>query len=213
MELTWIAIAASLCMGIGAVLVFVFAVKKNYFRNLEDAKYRSFGQMWRSWSTLRGRRRRMLKSQQKTAIEETENGMTRRRMLSWFSGFGLFGSLIITAFSNLIFIKPRATYGQPNRFSIGKPENYPPGARVSLDTRRVCIVREGDKIAAISTTCTHLGCIVLGLPKLDLPARVTVLITTRMETCTGGPAFRALPWFQITLAPNGEIEYRQRHRD
>ena len=42
MELTWIAIIASLCMGIGAVLVFVFAVKKNYFRNLEEAKYHVF---------------------------------------------------------------------------------------------------------------------------------------------------------------------------
>jgi hypothetical protein len=42
MEVTWIAILASLCMGIGAVLVFVFAVKRNYFRNVEDAKYQVF---------------------------------------------------------------------------------------------------------------------------------------------------------------------------
>ncbi len=42
MELTWIAILASLCMGIGAVLVFVFAVKKNYFNDLENAKYQVF---------------------------------------------------------------------------------------------------------------------------------------------------------------------------
>jgi hypothetical protein len=42
MELTWISIAASLCMGVGAVLVFIFAVKKNYFRNVEDAKYQVF---------------------------------------------------------------------------------------------------------------------------------------------------------------------------
>ena len=42
MELTWITIIASLFMGIGAVLVFVFAVRKNYFRNLEDAKYQVF---------------------------------------------------------------------------------------------------------------------------------------------------------------------------
>jgi hypothetical protein len=42
MEVTWIAIIASLCMGIGAVLVFVFAVKRNYFRNVEDAKYHVF---------------------------------------------------------------------------------------------------------------------------------------------------------------------------
>lgn len=42
MEFTWLTIIASLCMGIGAVLVFVFAVKKNYFRDLEDAKYQVF---------------------------------------------------------------------------------------------------------------------------------------------------------------------------
>jgi cbb3-type cytochrome oxidase maturation FixS-like protein len=46
MEVTWIAILASLCMGIGAALVFVFAVKKHYFENLEDAKYHVF------WSDL-----------------------------------------------------------------------------------------------------------------------------------------------------------------
>lgn len=42
MEFTWLTIIASLCMGIGAVLVFVFAVKRNYFHNVEDAKYQVF---------------------------------------------------------------------------------------------------------------------------------------------------------------------------
>ena len=42
MEFTWITIIASLCMGIGAALVFVYAVKKDYFHNLEDAKYQVF---------------------------------------------------------------------------------------------------------------------------------------------------------------------------
>lgn len=41
-ELTWITIAASLAMGAGAVFLFVFAVKKDWFRNLEDAKYQVF---------------------------------------------------------------------------------------------------------------------------------------------------------------------------
>ncbi|QQS47797.1 MAG: hypothetical protein IPM66_03845 [Acidobacteriota bacterium] len=42
MYLTWIAIIASLLMGIGAVLIFIFAVKKDYFKNLEEAKYQVF---------------------------------------------------------------------------------------------------------------------------------------------------------------------------
>lgn len=147
----------------------------------------------------------MTKIQARPPAEESGDAVTRRKMLSWLSGFGLFGSLIITAFSNLIFIKPRATYGQPNRFSIGKPEDFPSGARVSLDARRVCIVREGDKVAAISTTCTHLGCIV-SVSETGFACPCHGSRYDQDGTVTGGPAPRALPWFQVSLAPNGELE-------
>lgn len=46
MTLTWIAIIASLLMGAGAALIFVFAVKQDYFRDIEDIKYQVF------WSDL-----------------------------------------------------------------------------------------------------------------------------------------------------------------
>ncbi len=46
MAQTWIAIFASLLMGGGAVLIFIFAVRRDYFCNLEDAKYQVF------WSDL-----------------------------------------------------------------------------------------------------------------------------------------------------------------
>jgi hypothetical protein len=46
MELTWIAILASLSMALAAVCIFIFAVKKDYFHNIEDTKYQVF------WSDL-----------------------------------------------------------------------------------------------------------------------------------------------------------------
>jgi hypothetical protein len=42
MTLTWIAIIASLLMGAGAAFIFIFAVKRDYFRDIEDAKYQVF---------------------------------------------------------------------------------------------------------------------------------------------------------------------------
>lgn len=42
MELTLVTVAASICMGLGAVFLFVAAVKRNWFRNIEDAKYQVF---------------------------------------------------------------------------------------------------------------------------------------------------------------------------
>ncbi|HVO99193.1 MAG TPA: hypothetical protein VMT15_14055 [Bryobacteraceae bacterium] len=46
MELTWISITASICMALGAGLLFFYAVKKDWFRDIEDAKYQVF------WSDL-----------------------------------------------------------------------------------------------------------------------------------------------------------------
>ena len=46
MELTWVAVLASVTLGLAAVCVFIFAVQKDYFHNIEDAKYQVF------WSDL-----------------------------------------------------------------------------------------------------------------------------------------------------------------
>ena len=138
------------------------------------------------------------------ASEGGPEDINRRRLLTWLSGVGLFGSAIIAAFSNLIFIKPRATYGQPNRFAIGKPEDFPAGARISLDTRRVCVVREGDKLAAISTTCTHLGCIV-SVAETGFACPCHGSRYDQDGNVTSGPAPKALAWYQVSLAPNGDL--------
>ena len=144
------------------------------------------------------------KTPESAAHMPEEGQMTRRSLLTWLTGFGLFGSAIITVFSNLIFIKPRATYGQPNRFSIGKPDTYPPGSKVAMDQQRVCIVRDGDRVAAISTTCTHLGCIV-SLSDTGFACPCHGSRYDQDGNVTGGPAPKPLAWYQVNLAPNGEV--------
>ena len=141
--------------------------------------------------------------QPQTAAET--NQATRRRVLAWLSGFGLFGSAVVSIFSNLVFIKPRATYGAPNRFSIGKPEDFPSGTRIALGEHKVCIVRENEKLCAISTVCTHLGCII-GVSETGFACPCHGSRYDQDGNVTGGPAPKALPWYQLSLAPNGELE-------
>lgn len=135
----------------------------------------------------------------------SNNPQSRRSLLTWLSGAALAGSAAISALANFVFIKPRATYGAPSRFSIGKPDEFPSGARMALETRRICVVREGNKMAAISTTCTHLGCIV-GVADTGFACPCHGSRYDQDGTVTGGPAPKPLPWFQVTLAPNGELE-------
>ena len=137
--------------------------------------------------------------------EPAEQQIPRRTMLAWLSGVGIVGSALAGVFSTFVFMKPRATYGEPNRFQIGRPEDFPPGARIAIDTKRVCIVREGDKVAAISTTCTHLGCIVApSLTGFACPCHGSQFDVD--GNVTGGPAPKPLAWFQVTLTPSGELE-------
>ena len=134
-----------------------------------------------------------------------ERHMPRRRMLAWLSSVGLAGSAVLAVVSNLVFFKPRVTYGQPAKFQIGKPEEYPPGTRIAREAERICIVREGNRVAAISTTCTHLGCSV-SISDTGFACPCHGSRYDQDGNVTGGPAPKALPWFKVSLAPNGEIE-------
>lgn len=131
--------------------------------------------------------------------------LTRRRALTLTSAFGLFGAAVVAGFSNLLFFRPRVTYGEPSRFRIGKPEGFPVGVRLPLGQQRVTIVRSEAGVAAISNTCTHLGCVIATTEVgFECPCH-----GSRFDSegaVLGGPAPRPLPWFQISLAPSGELE-------
>ncbi len=140
------------------------------------------------------------------AAVTTENAnLPRRRVLAWLSSVGLAGSAVLAVLSDLIFFKPRVTYGQPALYQFGKPEEFPPGTRIAREAERICIVREGNKIAAISTTCTHLGCSV-AISDTGFACPCHGSRYDQDGAVTGGPAPRPLPWFKVALAPNGEIE-------
>ena len=133
------------------------------------------------------------------------NKMPRRDFLAWLSGAGVVGSALAGLAATLFFMKPRVTFGQPNRFLIGKPDDFPAGSRLAIDTKRICIVRDGERMAAISTTCTHLGCIVA-------PSATGFLRPCHGSqydvdgNVTGGPAPKALAWYSVSLTPSGELE-------
>lgn len=141
----------------------------------------------------------------RTSGGKASEPVSRRKALGWITGVGLVGSGVLSAVSNFVFIKPRATYGAPLRFSIGKPEGFPPDTRITLESRNICVVREGSKLAAISTTCTHLGCTV-GLADTGFACPCHGSRFDQDGSVTGGPAPRGLPWYKVTLAPNGELE-------
>jgi len=138
-------------------------------------------------------------------IQDRAATVTRRRALALTSVFGLLGAGVVAGLSNLLFFRPRVTYGEPSRFRIGKPEAFPLGTRLPMTRQRVTIIRTAAGIAAISNTCTHLGCVVATTDVgFACPCH-----GSRFDpdgSVLGGPAPRPLSWFELSLSPNGEVE-------
>lgn len=142
-----------------------------------------------------------------TTVDATlaDRTLSRRQVLSTISFLGLLGASGVVVWSNLLFFKPRVTYGEPSRFRIGRPEAFPMGTRLPLGRQRVTIVRNENGLAAISNTCTHLGCVIATTEiGFNCPCH-----GSRFDpdgTVLGGPAPRPLPWYQLNVSPSGEIE-------
>jgi len=137
--------------------------------------------------------------------DEATDKLSRRRLLTATSVVGLAGANGVAWFSNLLFFKPRVTYGEPSRFRAGKPDSYPPGTRLPLMQQRVTIVRNEAGMAAISNTCTHLGCVIATTEiGFDCPCH-----GSRFDpdgNVLAGPAPRPLSWYRLSLSPSGDLE-------
>ncbi len=128
-----------------------------------------------------------------------------RRSFVLTSTLSLLGAGTVALLSNLLFFMPRVTYGEPSRFRIGKPDSFPQGTRLPLSRQRVTVLRTEQGMAAVSNTCTHLGCVV-STTEIGFACPCHGSRFDADGTVLGGPAPRPLPWFQVSLSPNGELE-------
>ena len=69
MEMTWVAIAASLLMGGGALMVFIWAVRQQHFKSFEDVKYQVF---WSDPQDLAGAPQRKAAGVKKSQVKKEQ---------------------------------------------------------------------------------------------------------------------------------------------
>ncbi len=131
--------------------------------------------------------------------------VSRRSFLSALSVAGLGISGLAGLFANLRYLKPTVDYGMDKVFRVGKVEDYKEGTHLALEKERVAIIHDKRGFAAISLVCTHLGCTVRASANgFECPCHGSSFDDKGLNT--GGPAPRPLDWYQISLAPNGDLE-------
>jgi cytochrome b6-f complex iron-sulfur subunit len=138
-------------------------------------------------------------------------GKTRRFfLLTWFGAAWTAFSVAMLAmfFKTLDFLMPRVFPEQPNLFKAGPPDAIEPGQVVERFKQEygVWIVREGNTIFALSTTCTHLGCTPNWLEaeqKFKCPCHGSGFM--KDGTNFEGPAPRPLERFKVGIADDGQL--------
>ncbi len=141
----------------------------------------------------------------KKNVPPQDSDMDRRKFLSVLGWAGLALSGIVALIGNLFYLKPAVSYGPATRFRVGKPDEFKEGIKELFEDQQVVVVREKQGFAAISLVCTHLGCTVRTSDAgFECPCHGSQF--DNFGEVTGGPAPKPLNWYQISIAPNGELE-------
>jgi cytochrome b6-f complex iron-sulfur subunit len=88
------------------------------------------------------------------------------------------------------------------RFRVAIPESLPEGAAVVPASRSVAVFRDADGVYAVSTVCTHLGCVVKQAPDgFHCPCHGSRFSPD--GSVVKGPAPAPLKWLEVKSAGGG----------
>ena len=136
--------------------------------------------------------------------------LDRKSFLNWLTiGWLAFAAATGGFFTAMIrFLFPNVLFEPPQSFKIGYPDDFESG-KVDLRFKKshsVWIVRDDEKIIALSTVCTHLGCTPNWLEtdrKFKCPCHGSGFRASGVNF--EGPAPRPLERYKIVLANDGQI--------
>lgn len=118
-----------------------------------------------------------------------------------FLGLAALGSMAAAAlfslFGMLKLPKAAVSASLSKKFNVTLPENLAAGEAFIPPGRNVAVFRDAEGVFAISTVCTHLGCIVKTSKEgFDCPCHGSGFTTD--GTVRKGPAPKPLPWLKVT---------------
>jgi Rieske Fe-S protein len=122
--------------------------------------------------------------------------LPRRDFLGLASTFAAASALLFAAVGMLRLPKAAVLSSPSKKFRASLPETLAPGAPFIPPGRSVALFRDAEGVYAISTVCTHLGCIVKPSAEgFECPCHGSRF--TGNGSVAKGPAPRPLPWVKV----------------
>jgi len=104
------------------------------------------------------------------------------------------------------FLHPRVLFEPPTRVSLGPPDGVGVGSVIASETHRLFVIRLKDGFRALSSVCTHLGCITRYQPDDGVIACPCHGSRFSLDgDVISGPAPRPLHWLDMAVSDKGLI--------
>lgn len=124
----------------------------------------------------------------------------RRDLLGLASLFSAAGALLFAVIGMLRLPKAAVLASPSKKFRVSLPETLVPGEAYVPPGRNVALFRDLEGVFAISTVCTHLGCIIKPVSNgFECPCHGSRFAAD--GSVTKGPAPRPLAWLKVV--PSG----------
>jgi len=138
---------------------------------------------------------------------ESRDPRATRRRFCQVAGIGACATAVGGATAlGIDFLRPRALLEPPTTFRLGLPDSFDVETVATSEVHHAYVIRRADGFRAMSSVCTHLGCITRYAPDDGIIACPCHGSRFSLDgEVLAGPAPRPLPWFQIDLTSKGEI--------
>jgi Rieske Fe-S protein len=122
--------------------------------------------------------------------------MPRRDFLGLTAWWSAAAALLFAFLGSMRLPKAAVLPSPSKRFRVRLPASMDSGQAFVPAGRSVAIFKEGAGVYAISTVCTHLGCIVKSTAKgFDCPCHGSKF--NKDGSVVKGPAPKGLPWLEV----------------
>ncbi|MBL8290271.1 MAG: Rieske 2Fe-2S domain-containing protein [Bryobacterales bacterium] len=125
--------------------------------------------------------------------------VARRDWLGLSSLWAMGGALLFGLAGMLKLPKAAVLASPSKKFRVALPETLPAGEAFVPPGRAIAIFKDAEGTFAVSTICTHLGCVVKPTAEgFECPCHGSRFAAN--GEVTKGPAPRALPWLKVSVS-------------
>ena len=128
---------------------------------------------------------------------------TRRDVLGLAAMWSAVGSFVMAMIGAMRLPMPSVFPESNSQVKLGRPEQFTVGSNTYFAQHRLWLLRDAAGFHAISSVCTHLGCVAERTADGQFRCPCHGSVFDEVGKVKGGPAPKGLVWVELSVSPEG----------